>query len=52
MFGIAMGGVGSFHQIALLSARRHAGGGTHALHVDDDGWNLGVVGQAQKLVHE
>ena len=24
MFGIAMGGVGSFHQIALLSARRHA----------------------------
>ncbi len=52
MFGVAMGGVGRFHQIALLRPRGHPGRRTDALHVDDDGRNLGVIRQAQKFIHE
>src|SRR5689334_4819481 len=52
MFGIAMGGVGCFHEIALLRPCGHAGGWTDALHVDNNRRDLGVVRQAQELVHE
>ena len=52
MFGVAVRGVGAFQQIALLRAGGHAGGGADALHVDDDGGNLGIVGQAEQFIHE
>ena len=52
VFGVAVRGVGALQNIALLRARGHAGGRADALHVDDHRRNLGVVGQAQQLVHQ
>ncbi len=52
VLGVAVRGVGALQDVALLGARGHAGGGTDALDVDDDGGDLGVVGEAEQLVHE
>ncbi len=49
---VAVRGVGAQHQVALLRARRHAGGGAGALHVEDHGRHFRVVGQADELVHQ
>ena len=38
--------------VALGRARRQAGGGPEALHVDDDRRHLGVVGEAGELGHQ
>jgi len=50
VLGIAVRGVGAEHQVALLRARGHAGRGPHALHVEDDCGDFGVVGEADELV--
>ena len=52
VLGVAVRGVGAAQQVALLRARRHAGRGTGALHVDDHGRNLGEVGEAEELLHQ
>ncbi len=44
--------VRAHHQVALLRARRHAGRRTGALHVDDHRRDLGVVREADELVHQ
>ena len=49
---VAVRRVGAQHQVALLRARRHAGRRTGALHVEDHRRDLGVVGQADELVHQ
>ena len=49
---VAVRRVGGHHQVALLRARRHAGGRARALHVEDHRRHLGVVGQADELVHQ
>ena len=52
VFGIAVRGVGAFQHVALLRARRHAGGRADALHIDHHRRNLGVVCQAEQFVHQ
>ena len=49
---VAVRGVGAQHQIALLRARRHAGGRAGALHVEDHRRHFGVIRQADELVHQ
>ena len=49
---VAVRRVGAHHQVALLRARRHAGRRAGALHVEDHRRDLGVVGQADELVHQ
>ena len=39
-------------QIALLRARRHAGGRAGALNVEEDAGNLGVVRESDELAHQ
>ena len=39
-------------QVALLRARRHAGGRPGALNVEEHGGNLGVVGEPDELLHQ
>ena len=52
MLGVAVRGVGTGEQVRLLGARRHAGRGPAALHVDDHHRNLGEVGKPDELLHE
>ena len=52
MLGVAMRGIGAGDDVALLGARRHAGRGTGALHVDDHGRNFGEIGQADEFRHQ
>ena len=40
------------HQVSLLRARRHAGGRTGALHVDEHRRNLGEICETQELTHQ
>ena len=46
VFGIAVRGVGTFEDVALLSSGRHARRRADTLHVDDHGRNFRVVGEA------
>ncbi len=52
VLGIAMGGVGCREHIALLGAGRHARGRAGALHVEDDGGNLGEIRKPAELLHQ
>ena len=53
VLGVAVRGIGAGQQVGLLGARRHAGGGAAALHVDDGHRrDLGEVGQADELGHQ
>jgi hypothetical protein len=52
VLGVAMRRVGAAQQVGLLGARRHAGAGAAALHVDDRDRDLGEVGQADELRHQ
>ena len=52
VFGVAVRRVRAGNQVCLLGARRHAGRGAAALHVDDSYGNLGKVGQPDELGHE
>ena len=50
--GVAVRGVGGRADVALLRARRHAGGRTDPLHVEHHRRNLGVVGESEELLHQ
>ena len=50
--GVAVRRIRAHHQIALLGARRHAGGRPRPLDVENHGGHLGVVGEADELVHQ
>ena len=52
MFGVAMGGIGGDQDVGLLGARRHAGRGPAALHVEQHGRDLGEIGKAEKFLHQ
>src|SRR5437660_863075 len=52
MARVAMGEERVLEDIALRGARRKAGGGTDAFHVEDDGGDFGVVAQADEFAHE
>ena len=52
MFRVTMRGIGTDQNIALLRPRRHTGGGTDTLHINNHGRNLGVVSQTQQFVHQ
>ena len=52
MLGVAMAGIGADQNVGLLGARRHAGGGPAALHIEDDRGNFREIGQAQKFLHQ
>ena len=52
MLGVAVGGIGAGQNIRLLGARRDAGGWTAALHIEQDRWNFGEIGEAKELLHE
>ena len=47
VLGVAVRGVRAEQDVALLRARRHAGRGPDALHVEDHRGNLGVVGRGR-----
>ena len=49
---VAVRGVGARHEVALLRAGRHAGGGPDALDIEDHRRHLGVVRQPEEFVHE
>ena len=52
MLGVAMRRIGAGDQIALLGARRHAGRGARALHIEDHRGNFGEIGKAEELLHQ
>ena len=52
VLGVAVRGVGAGQDIGLLRARRHAGRGPGALHIEHDGGNLGEIGEAQEFLHQ
>ena len=52
VLGIAMRGVRERHEVALLRARRHAGGRAGALHIVEDGGNLRVVRETDEFLHQ
>ena len=52
MLSIAMRRVRAGDQIALLGARRHAGRGARALHIEDHRGDFGEIGKAQELLHQ
>ncbi len=52
VLGVAVRGVGAGKDVGLLRARRHAGRGAAALHVDDGHRDLGEVSEADELAHQ
>ena len=53
VLGVAVRGVARGPQdVRLLRARRHAGRGAAALHVDDGDRDFGEVGEADELRHQ
>ena len=52
MLGVAMRGIGAGDDVALLRARRHAGRGTGALHVEQHGGNFGEISQPDEFLHQ
>ena len=52
VLGVAVGCVGAGEDVALLGPGRHAGRRPGALHVDEHRRDLGVVAEAEQLVHE
>ena len=52
VLGVAVRGVGAGEDVGLLRARRHAGRGAAALHVDDGHRDLGEVREADELAHQ
>ena len=52
MLGVAVRGVGAGEHVRLLRARRHAGRGAAALHVEQHGWNFREIGEAEKFLHQ
>ena len=52
VLGVAVRGIGAGDDVALLRARRHAGRGPGALHVEHHRWNFGEIGEAEKLLHQ
>ena len=52
VLGVAVRGVRGLQDVALLRARRHAGGRTDALDVEQHRRHLGVVREAQEFVHQ
>ena len=49
---VAVRGIGAEHDVALLGAGGHAGRRADPLHIEYHAGNLGVIGEAQKFVHE
>ena len=52
VLGVAVRSVRAGEDVSLLRAGGHAGGRPGALDVDDDRRDLGVVGEADELVHQ
>jgi hypothetical protein len=52
VLGVAVRGIGTGDQVALLGAGRHAGRGPGALHVEQYRRNLGKIGKPEELLHQ
>ena len=52
VLGVAVRGEGAAREVGLLGARRHAGRGPAALHVEHHHRNLGEIGEAEELLHQ
>ena len=52
VLGVAVRGIGAGDDVALLRARRHAGRGAGALHVEDHRRNFGEIGEPDELLHQ
>ena len=52
MLRISVGGERDREEIPLLGASGHARGGSRTLYVEDNGRYLGVISQAEELVHQ
>ena len=52
VLGVAVRGIGAGDDVALLRARRHAGRGAGALHVEQHRGDLGEIGEAEELLHQ
>ena len=52
VLSVAVRSIGREHDIRLLGARRHAGRGAAALHVEDDRRDLGKIGEAEEFLHQ
>ncbi len=52
VLGVAVRGIGAGDDVALLGPRRHARGGTGALHVHDHGRDFREIGQPDELRHQ